>query len=111
VEFALLLPLVILVFVAIVELTVVARTQLELVNAAREGARTAATVVDPAEAAAATRRALGAAGTQARVTVSRPHVVGDEASVMVTVPHRIGAGVFGGFEVRLSARAVMRVEL
>jgi len=111
VEFALVLPLVLLTLVAIVELTVAARTQLEVVNAAREGARTAATVIDPAEAAAATRRSLGSAGADARVSVSRPHVVGQDASVSVTVPHRIAAGLFGGFEVRLSARAVMRVEL
>lgn len=110
-EFALVLPLVLLVLVGVVELTVVARTQMELVNAAREGARTAATVVDPAEAAAATRRALGGNGAEARVSVSRPHVVGEDASVDVALPHRFAAGFFGGFEVRLTARAVMRVEL
>ena len=109
-EFALVLPLVLMALVAIVELTVVARTQLELINAAREGARTAATVVDPAEAAAATRRALGSNGAETRVSVSRPHVVGEQASVVVMLPHRIAAGLFGGFEIRLSARAVMRVE-
>jgi Flp pilus assembly protein TadG len=110
VEFALVLPLVLLALAAIVELTLVARTQLELINAARDGARTAATVVDPAEAAAAVRRALGSAGAETRVSVSRPHVVGEEATVVVTLPHRVGAVLFGGFEVRLSARAVMRVE-
>lgn len=109
-EFALVLPLVLLVLGAVVEVAVVARTQLELVNAAREGARTAATVVDPAEAAAAARRSLGAAGAEARVSVSRPHIVGEDASVTITVPYRVASVLFGGFEVRLSARAVMRVE-
>jgi Flp pilus assembly protein TadG len=110
VEFALVLPLVLLVLAAVVEVALVARTQLELVNAAREGARTAATVVDPAEAVAATRRSLGPTGAGARVSVSRPHVVGRNASVTVTVPHRVMAVLLGGVEVRLTARAVMRVE-
>lgn len=109
-EFALVLPLVLVAMVAVVELTVIARTQLEVVNAAREGARTAATVVDPAEAAAAARRSLGSRGADARVSVTRPHVVGRDASVLVTVRHRVGGIVFGGVEVHLRARAVMRVE-
>ena len=50
VEFALVLPLVLLVVFAAVEVAVVARTQLEVVNAAREGAREAATNPDPAAA-------------------------------------------------------------
>ncbi|MDJ0961606.1 MAG: pilus assembly protein [Acidimicrobiia bacterium] len=111
VEFALVLPLVLIALGAAVELTIVARTQMELVNAAREGARTAATVVDPAEAAAATRRALGSVGSTARVSVTRPHVVGEEAVVTIMVPHRIAGAIFGGFEVPLRARSVMRVEL
>lgn len=110
-EFALILPLVLLVLLALVEVAIVARTQLELVNAAREGARTAATVVDPAEAAAATRRALGSRGADARVSVTRPHVVGENAVVTVVVPYRVGRLMLGGVEVSLRARAVMRVEL
>ena len=47
-EFAIVLPLVLVVLVASVELVSVARVQLEVTQAAREGARHAATNVDPA---------------------------------------------------------------
>jgi hypothetical protein len=110
VEFALVIPLVLVVLLAAAELAVVARTQLELVNAAREGARTAATVADPAEAAAAVRHALGDGGAEARVHVTRPHVVGAPATAAVSKVHRVGLPLFGGFTVELSARSVMRVE-
>lgn len=110
VEFALVIPLVLVVLVATAELAVVGRTQLELVNAAREGARTAATVADPAQAAAAARRAMGDGGADVRVHVTRPHVVGAETTVTVAKAHRVGLPLLGGFTVELSARAVMRVE-
>ncbi len=110
VEFALVVPLVILVLLAAVEVALVARTQLEVVNAAREGAREAATSPDPARAVAAARAALGPRGRDARVTVRRPDVVGEKAVVVVRVPHRVAAPVFGGRAVELAARATMRVE-
>ena len=66
VEFALVVPVVILVLFAVVEVVVVGRMQLELANAAREGARQAATVVDPAEAVAAAQAALGPRGAVPR---------------------------------------------
>src|SRR3972149_1105349 len=62
VEFALILPVVVLVLLAVVEVTVVARTQYELVHAAREGARTAATVADPSPAVRAVQAAPDPAG-------------------------------------------------
>jgi hypothetical protein len=104
------IPLVILALFAVVEVALVARTQLELVNAAREGARQAATVVDPADAVAAVRAALGPNGRQAVVAVRRPHVVGRMAEVTVRLRHRLASPVFGGMPVELRARAVMRVE-
>jgi Flp pilus assembly protein TadG len=110
VEFALILPLALLLVLALVEVAVAARTQLEVVNAAREGAREAAANPDPARAAAAARQALGPAGDRAQVTVRRPHVVGQAAEVTVRVRHVIAAPVFGGFGVDLRARSVMRVE-
>ena len=58
VEFALVLPLVLLVLLAVTQVAVVARTQLEVANAAREGARRAATAPDPADAVTVARRAL-----------------------------------------------------
>ncbi len=111
VEFALVLPAVVLVLMAVVEVTVVARTQYELVHAAREGARTAATVADPARAVLAVQSALDpAASDRVRVTVERPGTVGGSAVVTVVLPYRIGARILGGLQVDLRARSVMRVE-
>lgn len=108
-EFALVIPLLVLVLLALVQVAVVARTQLELVHAAREGARRAATAPDPAEAVKAVRAALGepSAG-QVRVSVRRPHVVGGSAEVKVVLPYRLATPL--AFTIRLHARAVMRVE-
>ena len=58
-ELAVTIPTLILVLLAMLEVVVVARLQLELVAAAREGARVAATVVDPAAAVRATQEAVG----------------------------------------------------
>ncbi len=111
VEFALVLPLVVLVLLGAVEVVSAGRTYLEAVNAAREGARRAATVPDPARAAAAARAALGPeAAAQARVAVTRPHVVGAVARVEVSVPHRVRLPLLGGPTLTVSARAAMRVE-
>ena len=109
-EFALVLPLVLLVLLAAVEVAVVARVQLEVSQAAREGARQAATTPDPERAVAAARRSLGEGGDRARVSVSRDRHVGGRAEVVVRLPHRVGAPLLGGFEVTLVGRAVMRVE-
>ena len=109
-ELALVIPVILLVVLAVAEVAVVARTQLEIVNAAREGAREAATSPDPSRAIAAASAVLGDAAAHARITVSRPHVVGATAEVEITLPHRLGAGVFGGVVIDLHGRAAMRVE-
>jgi Flp pilus assembly protein TadG len=110
VEFALVIPLVLVLVVAIAEVAVVARAELQLVHAAREGARYAATSPDTGGAAAAVRRALGPAGDRARVSVSRPSQIGAAATVSVTIMHRFAAPLFGGFVVRLGASSTMRTE-
>lgn len=110
VELALLLPLLVILVAVVVEVAVVARTQIELVNSAREGARTAAVSPEPAAAVAAAKAALGAAGDGARVAVTRPQVVGEPASVRVTIRHRLLPYFLGGAPVDLSAAASMRVE-
>jgi hypothetical protein len=110
VELALLVPLILVLLALLVEVAVVARVQIELVGAAREGARVAATTPDPAQALAAARHALGERGSEARVSVHRPHVVGQSAEVKIALAYRIGLPLLGGFAVPLSARAVMRVE-
>lgn len=110
VEFALVVPLVLALILGLVEVALVARTQLEVVNAAREGARQAAASPDPADAVNATRNALGGYGASARVSVRRPDAVGELAEVRVTVPYRVAAPLFGGVLVEIAARATMRVE-
>jgi hypothetical protein len=110
VEFALVIPVVLLVLLAAVEVAVVARTQLEVVHAAREGAREAAASPDPARAVAAVQAALGPAASRARITVHRPHVVGATAEVEVLLGHELGSPMFGGPLITLRGRASMRVE-
>jgi Flp pilus assembly protein TadG len=110
VEFALVVPLVLALVLGLVEVALVARTQLEVVNAAREGAREAAASPDPADAVRAARAALGHNGSAAQVSVRRPDVVGERAEVRVTLSHRIAAPLFGGVAIEISARSAMRVE-
>jgi Flp pilus assembly protein TadG len=107
---ALVLPLLVLVVMTLVEVGVVARTQIELVNAAREGAREAAVSPDPGRAAAAARRALGDLAPNARIGVERAHVVGGRARVTISLRHRMAAPLLGGFVVELRSGSTMRVE-
>ncbi len=111
VEFALLIPLVLALLLSAVEVTVIARTQLVVSQAAREGAREAATSPDPERAVAVVQRFLGPelSGT-ARVSVARDHHVGGRAEVTVRLSHRVAAPLFGGFPVELQSRSSMRVE-
>lgn len=110
VEFALVLPLLLVLLLAIGELAVVARTELQLIQAAREGARQAATSPDTRRAATAVRTALGSVGDRARVSVSRPTGIGEPATVRVRLTHRVAAPIFGGFAVTLAASTTMRTE-
>ncbi|NND04436.1 MAG: hypothetical protein HKN91_16795 [Acidimicrobiia bacterium] len=107
VELALLLPIVLILILAMAEIAVVGRAQLELINGAREGARVAAVNPEPADAVAAVQELLG---DEARVAVTRPQVVGEPAVVRVTINHRLVPFLFGGSAVDLSAAASMRVE-
>ena len=109
-ELALLIPVVVMLIVVIIEVAVASRVQIEVVAAAREGARVAATVPDPAAALEAVGDALGPRGRGARVNVHRPHVVGAEARVTVTLSHQIRVPLLGGPTIPLTASAVMRVE-
>jgi len=112
VEFALIIPIVLLVLFTLVEVAVVARVQIELLGAARQGARVAATNPDPAVAVDAVHEALGdRLAHQVIVTVERPAVVGREAVVRLSLTHRLASALFGGVPVEMAARSVMRVEL
>ena len=110
-ELALSIPTLVLVLLAMLEVIVVARVQLELVAAAREGSRVAATVVDPAAAVRATREAVGAGlSDRIRVEVTRPAVPGRLATVRVSLRHHLVTPLLKWVTVDLSGRAVMRVE-
>jgi len=105
------IPTLILVLLAVLEVVVVARLQLELVAAAREGVRVAATVVDPARAVTATQIVLGPnLSDRVRVEVTRPSIVGRPAVVRVTLHHQLVTPILRWITVDLSGRAVMRVE-
>lgn len=111
VEFVLVLPLIVLVLVACLEVAALARARVLVVAAAREGARIAATHPDPAEAATAVRGALGEPmGSRARISVARPHVVGRPATVEVAVRQSLAAPLLDSLSVTLTGRATMRVE-
>jgi Flp pilus assembly protein TadG len=110
VEFALVVPLVLILVLGVVEVAVVARSEIQLVHAAREGARQSAASPDTSLAVKAVRRALGPAGSRARVSVSRPTAIGDPTTVQVSLPHRVASPIVGGFPIDLHATATMRVE-
>ena len=110
IEFALVLPLVLVLLVGVVEVAVVARSELQLVHAAREGAREAAASPDTRRSVAAVRAALGGAGRAARVSVRRSARVGDKATVRVSLTHTVAGPIFGGFSLELKAQSTMRVE-
>jgi len=110
IEFALILPLVLVLLIGIVEVAVIARTEIQLVYAAREGAREAAASPDTSRAAAAVRSGLGSHAARATIAISRPSTVGQTATVTVTLPYRVAAPIFGGFSVTMTSRASMRVE-
>ena len=110
-EMAVTIPTLILVLLAILEVVVVARIQLELVAAAREGARVAATVPHPETAVEAAAAALSPHLAQsAKISVVRPSAVGRQAVVTVTLRHRLTTPVMRWATVDLHGRAVMRVE-
>jgi Flp pilus assembly protein TadG len=110
VEFALVLPLVLVVLLGIVEVAVIARSEIQMIHAAREGAREAAVSPDTRRASAAVRSALGPAGRRARISITRPSRVGDKATVIVSLKHTVAAPFFGGYSLDLRSRSTMRVE-
>lgn len=111
VEFALVLPVVLLALIVVVEVVGVGHTQLIVSAAAREGARVAATTPDTAAAASAVRQALGERADDARITVHRPDVVGHQAEVTVSIGYPLVAAVAGDhLAIDIRGRAVMRVE-
>jgi hypothetical protein len=111
VEFFLVLPLVVLVLVASIQVMGIAHMRFELQAAARDGARVAATTPDPSRAVDAVMAALPP-GTRerARISVERPDRVGVPARVTVRMRHLLGVPFPSGMGVDLTAAASMRTE-
>ncbi len=109
-EFALIVPVVLVLLLGLAEVGSIAREQIQLWSAAREGARVAATTPDVSLAFAAAGQALGPLADRTRITVTRPAVVGDVARVDLTLVHRIELPLIGDFTFDLEAGAGMRVE-
>jgi Flp pilus assembly protein TadG len=114
VEFALVLPVVLLLLLALVQVAVLARNQLMLTQASRAGAREAA--VDPSVAAiedAVRKAAVGLDGDRLRVEIVRVGARGSPVTVSLTYEATI-ASVLAGWlfpeSVLLSGSATMRQE-
>lgn len=111
IEAALVVPVVLLVLLACLELASLALTRIELLAAAREGARVAASVADPSRAVDATRAALDEPlNAIASVSVRRPQVSGRQAVVTVEIRRRLRTPLLDAITVPVVARAVMVVE-
>jgi Flp pilus assembly protein TadG len=108
VEFALLLPVVVLVALAIIQIALVARDQLALTHAAREAARAASVNPDPGAAEAAAHRTV----PDAHVRVTDRPEVGEEIGVVVVHVSKTDLPLIGPLipDVTQVAGATMRVE-
>ena len=108
VELALVLPVVVLLLLAVVQVALVGRDQVAVAHAAREAARAAA--VDPAPEAAV--RAARAVVPGATVEVGPRPAVGGQVRVTVTVVVHTDVPFVGPLvpDPELTATAVMRVE-
>ena len=96
VEFALVLPIVLLVLLAVVQVGALARDRLLLTQAARAGAREAAIEADDGSTTDAVRAAAAALDpARLGVTVSRTGTRGSPVSVHVTYEERIVGALAG----------------
>ena len=111
VEAALVIPVMVIVLVAVFEIVAAVAVRLDLVAAAREGARVAATVPAPERAVAVVREVLPEAiRSRARVSVTRSAVVGSSATVIVRLDLPLRTPLLDRLRIPLEGRAVMRVE-
>jgi hypothetical protein len=108
VEFAFLLPLVVVAALAVIQVALVVRDQMAVVHAAREAARAASVDPDPAAAASAARRTLPGAA----VDVGPRPEVGGEIRVTVRYHSVTGLPLVGALfpDPDLHASTSMRVE-
>jgi len=108
VEFALVLPVLVLALLAIVQVALVVRDQVTVVHAAREAARAASVDADPGAAARAAHRTLRGAA----VHVGARPAVGESIVVEVEYVSRTDLPLVGVLfpDPTLQARVAMRVE-
>jgi len=108
VEFALLLPVIVLAGLAVIQIGLVVRDQMGVVHAAREAARAASVHRDPDAPARAAHRTLPNADVEVG---PRPHV-GDEITVTVRYHSVTSLPLVGALmpDPDLHASATMRVE-
>jgi Flp pilus assembly protein TadG len=113
VEFALVLPVLVVMLLGIVEYSKAYQVQATLADAAREGARVMALANDVGSARAAvqaTTNSITLTDTQITITPASCAEAALTANVTVTVRYHqpFASGFLGGTGVDLSARAVMR---
>jgi Flp pilus assembly protein TadG len=113
VEFALVLPLLILLFLGIVEFSQALQVQARLSAAAREGARVVALTSDSAKAIAAVHSAVDSLDfPDSQISISPSACTAahstDTVTVTVTYTQPFVAGLLGKNGVELTGKAVMR---
>ncbi|MEX2099907.1 MAG: TadE family type IV pilus minor pilin [Acidimicrobiia bacterium] len=108
VEFAFLLPLVVLAALAVIQVGLVVRDQMGVVHAAREAARAASVDTDPARAVRAAHRTLPGAVVEVG---GRPKI-GEEITVTIRYRSVTNLPLVGALfpDPELHASATMRVE-
>ncbi len=111
VELVLVLPLVLLVALAALQVALVARDQVLVVHAAREGARQAAVGAPDDEVASAARAATGLAANSLRILTERAKRAG-QVRVVATYLAPTDVPLVGGLvgSVPLRASVTMRLE-
>jgi hypothetical protein len=112
VELALLLPLVVMLLLAVVQVGLVARDAVLVVHATREAVREAAVTAAPGAARRAAEAGSGLTGPRLAVDVVRRDSPGGQVRVVVSYRAPTGVPLVGQLvpDVRLSSRATMRVE-
>lgn len=112
VELALILPVVVMLALAVVQVGLVVRDQIRVVHAAREGARAAAVSAEAHVADAAVERNGGLSGDRVSVSTSGRGGVGTDVTVVVEYRARTDLPLVGPLlpDLVLTAAATMRVE-
>lgn len=110
-EFFLILPLVVFILLAGIQVIAAAQVRVELQGAVREGVRVAATTPDPARAVAAVAAALDPEmAERTRISVTRPSTPGATASVTASLRHTVRLIMLPDVAFNITARAAMRTE-